>query len=226
MTANEWASIAVAVGTLTGFLVAGVRFLVKSYLSELKPNGGSSVKDKINEINQQVERLEARIDEIYCLLRDKRGVMSKVVEIAKAQIGYKESNNNNTIFGKWYGANNQPWCATFVSWCFNEAGLISNIAAQSKKGFASCDAGLKWFAKKNKVIPIGQAQAGDIVFFQFDDDAQPDHVGIVKWNNTALKYLQVIEGNTSSGSVGSQSNGDGVYLRKRSYSLIMGVVRP
>jgi cell wall-associated NlpC family hydrolase len=152
--------------------------------------------------------------------------MSKVLEIAKAQIGYKEGSNNETIFGKWYGANNQPWCATFVSWCFNEAGLISNIAAQSKKGFASCDAGLKWFAKKNKVIPIGQAQAGDIVFFQFDDDAQPDHVGIVKWNNTALKYLQVIEGNTSSGSVGSQSNGDGVYLRKRSYSLIMGVVRP
>jgi outer membrane murein-binding lipoprotein Lpp len=72
MTANEWASIAVAVGTLTGFLVAGVRFLVKSYLSELKPNGGSSVKDKINEINQQVERLEARVDEIYRLLIKKK----------------------------------------------------------------------------------------------------------------------------------------------------------
>ena len=41
MTANEWAAIAVAVGTLTGFLVTGVRFLVKSYLSELKPNGGT-----------------------------------------------------------------------------------------------------------------------------------------------------------------------------------------
>jgi len=68
MTASEWAAIAVAVGTLIGFLVTGVRFLVKSYLSELKPNGGSSVKDKINEINQQVERLEARIDEIYRLL--------------------------------------------------------------------------------------------------------------------------------------------------------------
>lgn len=68
MTANEWAAICVAFGTLIGFLVTGVRFLVKSYLSELKPNGGSSVKDKINEINQQVERLEARVDEIYRLL--------------------------------------------------------------------------------------------------------------------------------------------------------------
>jgi cell wall-associated NlpC family hydrolase len=149
-----------------------------------------------------------------------------IVDIAKYELNYKETGDNNTKYGVWYKLNNQPWCATFVSWCFNEAGLISNIAAQSKKGFASCDAGLKWFAKKNKVIPIGQAQAGDIVFFQFDKDIEPDHVGIVKWNNTALKYLQVIEGNTSSGNVGSQSNGDGVYLRKRSYSLIMGVVRP
>ena len=72
MTANEWAAIAVAVGTLCGFLVAGVRFLVKSYLFELKPNGGSSVKDKINDITLQVERLEIRIDEIYRLLVEKK----------------------------------------------------------------------------------------------------------------------------------------------------------
>jgi len=72
MTPNEWAAIAVAVGTLIGFLVTGVRFLVKSYLSELKPNGGSSVKDKVNEITLQVERLEIRIDEIYRLLIKKK----------------------------------------------------------------------------------------------------------------------------------------------------------
>ena len=149
-----------------------------------------------------------------------------VVEIAKAEIGTKETGNNDNKYGKWYGLNNQPWCAMFVSWVFNKANLGNKITAQGEKGFASCDAGLKWFINKNKMIPIGQAQAGDIVFFQFDKDAEPDHVGIVKWNNTRLKYLQVIEGNTSSGSKGSQSNGDGVYLRKRPYSLVMGVVRP
>jgi MFS-type transporter involved in bile tolerance (Atg22 family) len=68
MTANEWAAIAVAVGTLIGFLIAGVKFLVKSYLSELKPNGGSSIYDKIYSLTDQTERLEARIDEIYRLL--------------------------------------------------------------------------------------------------------------------------------------------------------------
>lgn len=149
-----------------------------------------------------------------------------VLEIAKAEIGYKEAGNNDNKYGKWYGLNNQPWCAMFVSWVFNKAELGKKITAQGEKGFSSCDAGLKWFINKNKMIPIGQAQAGDIVFFQFDDDAEPDHVGIVKWNNTTLKYLQIIEGNTSSGTKGSQSNGDGVYLRKRPYSLVMGVVRP
>jgi len=68
MTASEWAAIAVAIGTLIGFLGVGVKFLVKSYLSELKPNGGSSMRDKINDITSQVERLEVRIDEIYRLL--------------------------------------------------------------------------------------------------------------------------------------------------------------
>jgi hypothetical protein len=45
MTPNEWAGLAVAVTTLVGTLALTVRHLVKYYLSELKPNGGSSVKD-------------------------------------------------------------------------------------------------------------------------------------------------------------------------------------
>lgn len=148
------------------------------------------------------------------------------LNISKAEIGYTEEGSNNTKYGKWYGLNNNPWCAMFVSWCFDQAGEVGKIAAQGAKGFASCGAGLKWFTNKNKMIPVGKAQAGDIVFFQFDSDAEPDHVGIVKWNNTTLKYLQVVEGNTSSGAKGSQSNGDGVYLRRRPYSLVMGVARP
>ena len=154
--------------------------------------------------------------------------VQKVLASAKAEVdaGYREGANNDTKFGKWYGLNNQPWCAMYVSWCFKEAGLSDLIAAQSKKGFASCDAGLKWFAGKGLLVPVGQAKAGDIAFFQFDDDAQADHVGIVKWNNTTLKYLQVYEGNTSGDGKGSQSNGDGAFLKKRNYKLIMAVVRP
>lgn len=146
------------------------------------------------------------------------------VQIAREQLRYQEGTNNNTLYGKWYGLNFNPWCAMFVSWCFDQAKQGKKVAASGKKGFASCDAGLKWFTKKNKLVPIGQAQSGDIAFFQFDLDTEPDHVGIVVKNNG--KYLWCIEGNTSSNARGSQSNGEGVYRKKRHYSLIMAVARP
>ena len=148
-----------------------------------------------------------------------------VIDTAQLEVGYQETGNNDTKYGKWYGLNNQPWCAMFVSWCFAQADLSELVAAQTKKGFASCDAGLKWFAKRNKLIPVGQAQPGDVVFFQFDDDAQPDHVGIVIKNWKRRGILLTVEGNTSADK-GSQSNGDGVYVKKRAYSLAMGVARP
>lgn len=149
-----------------------------------------------------------------------------IIDIAQLEIGYQEGPNNQTKYGKWYGLDNNPWCAMFVSWCFDKAGLAPYVAASSKKGFASCDAGLKWFAKKGLLVPIGEAREGDIAFFQFDDDAQPDHVGIVLKNKKKRKILTCIEGNTSSGKAGSQANGDGVYQRDRAYSFVMAVARP
>jgi len=47
-----------------GTFVLMVKWLVKHYLSELKPNGGASMVDKVN-------RLESRVDEIYRLLVEK-----------------------------------------------------------------------------------------------------------------------------------------------------------
>jgi hypothetical protein len=151
--------------------------------------------------------------------------LSKVMELCKASVGYTEGTNNETTFGKWYGLNNQPWCAMAASKMYFDAGIIGSVA-NTKKGFASCDAWLKYLTKNNQLVPVGQAQRGDLVFFQFDEDAQPDHVGIVKFHNTKLKYIQVFEGNTSSGVAGSQSNGDGFYLKRRTYKTIMAVARP
>jgi hypothetical protein len=68
MTTNEWLGVAVAVSTLIGSLAIGVRFLVKHYLSELKPNGGASLRDEQNRQGETIKRLENRVDEIYRLL--------------------------------------------------------------------------------------------------------------------------------------------------------------
>jgi H+/Cl- antiporter ClcA len=61
MQLEDYATIAVAVCTIVGGFVASVRWMVKHYLNELKPNGGSSVKDSVS-------RLERQVEEIYRIL--------------------------------------------------------------------------------------------------------------------------------------------------------------
>jgi len=61
MSANDWVAIAVGVCAICSSLLLGVRFLIKSYLNELRPNGGSSIKDQIN-------RLEKRVDDLFILI--------------------------------------------------------------------------------------------------------------------------------------------------------------
>ncbi len=57
MTTTDWAGLAVAVTTLIGALATSIRWMVKHYLNELKPNGGSSLKDKVNQLDEKVELL-------------------------------------------------------------------------------------------------------------------------------------------------------------------------
>jgi hypothetical protein len=71
MTIEQWVGIGVGISTLVGAFAISVRHLVKYYLAELRPNGGSSIKDKIKDIDEKVNKLEARIDEIYRLLLDR-----------------------------------------------------------------------------------------------------------------------------------------------------------
>jgi hypothetical protein len=61
MQAQDYATVVVAVMTIIGGFAGAVRWMVKHYLNELKPNGGSSVKDSVN-------RLERQVEEIYRIL--------------------------------------------------------------------------------------------------------------------------------------------------------------
>jgi hypothetical protein len=54
--------------TLLGGFSAAVRWLVKHYLSELKPNSGSSMRDAVNINTERLDRVEQRVDQIYLIL--------------------------------------------------------------------------------------------------------------------------------------------------------------
>ena len=67
-------------------------------------------------------------------------------------------------------------------------------------------------------------QADKTLFMDLGTSYKTDHCGICE--SVSGQYVTAIEGNTSNGNTGSQSNGDGVYRRKRKLSLVLGAYRP
>jgi hypothetical protein len=61
MSLQDWAAFALSITSLIGAFAIMIRWMVKHYLNELKPNGGSSVKDSVT-------RLERQVEEIYRIL--------------------------------------------------------------------------------------------------------------------------------------------------------------
>ncbi len=61
MTPGEWAGFGAGVIAVLSGVLIGLRFLVKGWLNELRPNGGQSMKD-------QLTRLEQRVDDLYALM--------------------------------------------------------------------------------------------------------------------------------------------------------------
>ena len=57
MKATDWAALAIAAVTLTTAFAGSVRWLVKHYLSELKPNGGASMADRLTAVETQVYKI-------------------------------------------------------------------------------------------------------------------------------------------------------------------------
>jgi len=61
MTLLEWAALGVAIIGILTAVFSSMRFIIKSIMRELTPNGGSSLRDQVN-------RIEARLDALYDLL--------------------------------------------------------------------------------------------------------------------------------------------------------------
>jgi hypothetical protein len=65
MTAQDWLGMILTALSILALVAGGVKWLVKHYLSELRENGGSSVKDQVN-------RLEIKVDKLYDILIENR----------------------------------------------------------------------------------------------------------------------------------------------------------
>jgi hypothetical protein len=68
MTPNDWVAIALGGCGIVSSLFLGLRWVIKSYLNELKPNGGSSIKDSISRLELQNSQLQKRVDDLFVLI--------------------------------------------------------------------------------------------------------------------------------------------------------------
>lgn len=122
------------------------------------------------------------------------------VASASANGGYVGSYNK---YNDWADISGLSWCAAFVCWCADQAGISTDIIYKSNR----CSVIKKWYEDRalfyyspyygGSYIP----KAGDLVIFDWDSVADGDHIGIV--TGTSGNYLSTIEGNTSNSSYDS-----------------------
>lgn len=169
---------------------------------------------------------------------------SKVINVAKEQVGYLEKAspynedsktgnagyNNYTKYGRdlveWIGypyADGVYWCDEFVDWCFIKAYGLDEAKKLLGGWSAYCPTSVQFFKDKGQFYK-SNPKKGDVIFF-YDSEGDVGHTGIVY--DADGSYVYTIEGNTSSSS-GVVPNGGGVF--KKSYLLnnsrIYGYGRP
>lgn len=123
-----------------------------------------------------------------------------IVNVALSQVGYHEgssgsdlsgnssSSANYTEYGRWFGQQSN-WCAIFISWCANQAGISTSVVKKNAVASGnSCQ-----FGEKKYSFGSRNPQPGDILYVQNDSDSSVDHVGLVyKVDDT---YIYAVEGN-------------------------------
>lgn len=133
---------------------------------------------------------------------------------AKSYLGYKESppGTNGNMFGAWYGMNYEPWCAMFVSYCYEHAGGSPSFQQGQRYSYVPYivdDAR----NNRNGLTRTSSPIPGDLVCYDWSRDGVYDHVGLFE-QGTSFSW-NAVEGNTSTSN---NSNGGQVMRRARAAS--------
>ena len=137
------------------------------------------------------------------------------IQTAWGEVGYVEGpKENETKFGKEFGANYLPWCGSFVMWCAKKVGLVIPNVISTQAGAQSFQSRKRW-----QDAADATPEPGDLAFFDFPGDGvdRISHIGIVIGVQAKKGIVHTIEGNTSGDSKGDQRNGGMVAFKTRRY---------
>ena len=178
----------------TGEVVLEMRVKRNLYITVTSANPAEMTTMYLLNVEQQ-EILSDLLSEEFSeawreLLFGASGGNLAIVEVAASQIG----NVGGRPYWSWYGFNfHMEWCAVFVSWCANECGFID---AGIIPKFSSCTSqGRTWFQARGLWKEPGYVPSpGEIIFFDWDNSGNCDHVGIVE--KVEGNIIHTIEGNS------------------------------
>lgn len=135
-----------------------------------------------------------------------------IIGVARTQVGYRETMENKTKYGAWYGLNYQPWCAMFVTWCARQAGIPKSVIANS----AIAEPGPEYFNLDYKDGKEYTPLPGDIFFTKTFS-----HTGIVF--HADGDYFYTLEGNTNND--GSDNGNSVLCLKHKRQDYYFGVYK-
>lgn len=155
---------------------------------------GNASSNKVDVIISEIEQLEDNSSsEESSSSGGTNGTASKFLSVAAAEIGTTEKpiGSNKQKYGEWFGMNGVAWCAIFVSWCANHAG-VSSVVPDS---FSSVSQFQSWYSNKGLYRKKGSytPKAGDIMI---QKSSGASHIGIVESVNSS--GFVAIEGNSSN----------------------------
>jgi hypothetical protein len=135
----------------------------------------------------------------------------QVLDVARSQVGTVEARDGSTAYHRAYGlAFDQPWCAVFLWWCFQQVGAGDLIHPRT----AFTPTLYTWLARRGQASP--NPRVGSLAFFDWptDEVKRIQHVGLVEVIRP--DEIVTIEGNTTPPrGGGNQANGGGVWRRRR-----------
>ena len=107
----------------------------------------------------------------------------------------REGDNNN-MYGIWYGYNNEPWCAMFVSWVANESGILRTVVPK----FSGVSGGRDWYTNNQRYYSVDSSYVpakGDLFFMQTVTESGKiqNHVGIIEAYDPTTGDIFTLEGN-------------------------------
>ena len=144
----------------------------------------------------------------------------RILALARGELGVKESpaGSNKVKYNTEYGGGPKAWCCVFVWWLFREAGASKLFFNGAKTAYAPA---LLTYHRKVGQVVSGDYRPGDVIFFDFNGNGTPDHVGVCEaWEGT---NITTIDGNTGEGN---EANGGAVMRRTRHKKYICGAYRP